>query len=87
MDGQTEKMNQTLEQYLRIYCNYEEDNWANFLSLAEFSYNNSHQPSINCSPFSRTTAITPSSRSTSEILFPHPQLKYLPTRYILYMNV
>ena len=41
-DGQTEKMNQTLEQYLRIYCNYEQDNWANLLSLAEFSYNNSH---------------------------------------------
>jgi hypothetical protein len=50
-DGQTEKMNQTLEQYLRIYCNYEQDNWANLLSLAEFAYNNSHQPSIDCSPF------------------------------------
>ena len=50
-DGQTEKMNQTLEQYLRIYCNYEQDNWANLLSLAEFSYNNSYQPSIDCSPF------------------------------------
>ena len=50
-DGQTERMNQTLEQYLRIYCNYEQDDWANLLSLAEFAYNNSHQPSIDCSPF------------------------------------
>ena len=25
-DGQTEHMNQTLEQYLRIYCNYQQDN-------------------------------------------------------------
>ena len=25
-DGQTERMNQTIEQYLRIYCNYQQDN-------------------------------------------------------------
>ena len=50
-DGQTEKMNQTLEQYLGIYCNYEQGNWANLLSLAELAYNNSHQPTTDCSPF------------------------------------
>jgi hypothetical protein len=33
-------MNQTLEQYLRIYCNYQQDNWSELLPLAEFSYNN-----------------------------------------------
>jgi hypothetical protein len=27
-DGQTECANQTLEQYLRIYCNYQQSNWA-----------------------------------------------------------
>src|SRR3979490_2416071 len=26
-DGQTECINQTLEQYLRIYYNYQQDNW------------------------------------------------------------
>jgi len=50
-DGQTERMNRTIEQYLRIYCNYQQDNWANLLSLTEFAYNNAHQPTINCSPF------------------------------------
>ena len=50
-DGQTERMNQTIEQYLRIYCNYQQDNWTKLLSLAEFAYNNSYQPSIQCSPF------------------------------------
>ena len=49
--GQTECMNQPLEQYLRIYCNYEQDDWFNLLALAEFTYNNSHQSTINCSPF------------------------------------
>jgi len=27
-DGQTEQTNQTLEQYLRVYCNYQQDNWS-----------------------------------------------------------
>jgi hypothetical protein len=44
-------MNQTVEQYLRIYCNYQQDDWSQHLSLAEFSYNNAQQASIGCSPF------------------------------------
>src|SRR5271169_251779 len=44
-------MNQTVEQYLRIYCNYHQDNWSELLSLAEFSYNNAQHASIGCSPF------------------------------------
>src|SRR5437016_3137791 len=40
-DGQTERVNQTLEQYLRQYCNYEQDNWCDLLPLAEYAYNNS----------------------------------------------
>ena len=50
-DGQTERMNQTVEQYLRIYCNYHQDDWSELLSLAEFSYNNAQHASIGCSPF------------------------------------
>ena len=41
-DGQTERANQTLEQYLWMYCNYQQDNWLNLLPLAEFAYNNAH---------------------------------------------
>ena len=29
-----------LEQYLRIYYNYPQDNWSELLPLAKFSYNN-----------------------------------------------
>ena len=39
-NGQTERMNQTLEQYLRVYSNYQQDNWSDLLPLAEFAYNN-----------------------------------------------
>ena len=34
-DGQTEHTNQTLEQYIRVYCNYQQDNWFTLLPLAE----------------------------------------------------
>src|SRR5436853_4508670 len=50
-DGQTERVNQTLEQYLRKYCNYEQDNWCDLLPLAEYAYNNSATTATNMSPF------------------------------------
>ena len=28
-----------LEQYLRVYCNYQQDNWSELLPLAKFAYN------------------------------------------------
>ena len=49
--GQTEKVNQSLEQYLRQYCNYEQDNWYDLLSLAEYAYNNSATKATQMSPF------------------------------------
>src|SRR5258708_5265448 len=39
-DGQTERLNQVLEQYLQAYTNYQQDDWSSLLPLAEFAYNN-----------------------------------------------
>ena len=39
-DGQTERTNQELEQYLRIYVNHRQNNWAEWLATAEFAFNN-----------------------------------------------
>ena len=50
-DGQTERVNQTLEQYLRHYCTYQQDNWASLLPLAEFAYNNAPNATTGISPF------------------------------------
>jgi len=50
-DGQTEQQNQTMEQYLRAFCNYEQDNWVELLPLAEFAYNNSFHHSTKMTPF------------------------------------
>ncbi|SOV09593.1 uncharacterized protein UDID_19021 [Ustilago sp. UG-2017a] len=50
-DGQTERVNQVVEQYLRMYCNYEQDDWAGLLDTAAFVYNNTVHNSIGVSPF------------------------------------
>jgi hypothetical protein len=50
-DGQTEWMNQELEQYLRIYVNYQQDDCLEWLSLVEFAYNNQEHSATKCSPF------------------------------------
>ena len=50
-DGQTERQNQTLEHYLRVYCSEKQDDWAELLSIAEFAYRQSNHSTIGCSPF------------------------------------
>ena len=50
-DGQTERMNSVLEQYLRMYVDYQQTDWASLLPLAEFSYNNSKHSATSLSPF------------------------------------
>ena len=50
-DGQTERVNQVLEQYLRIFCDHQQDNLLDILPLAEFAYNNAQHSSTRMSPF------------------------------------
>jgi len=50
-DGQTECTNQTLEQYIWVYCNYQQDNWSSLLPLAEFAYNNTPSATTGVTPF------------------------------------
>ena len=48
---QTEHINQTLEQYLYVYCNYQQDNWSKLLPLVEFAYNNAPSATTSISLF------------------------------------
>ena len=57
---QTEHMNQTLEQYLWVYCNYQQDNWSNLLSITEFAYNNAPNATTGISPFFANKGYHPS---------------------------
>ena len=38
-DGETERVNQELEQYLHVFCNFQVDNWADLLPFMEFAHN------------------------------------------------
>ncbi|OJT06055.1 Transposon Tf2-12 polyprotein [Trametes pubescens] len=50
-DGLTERTNQTLETYLRAYVFYQQDDWADYLPLAEFAFNNHASDSTKQAPF------------------------------------
>ena len=50
-DGQTEWVNQELEQYLRLFTSERQDDWADLLSMAEFQYNNHIHFSTQQTPF------------------------------------
>ena len=39
-DGQTERTNQKLKQYLRMYINHRQSNWSEWLVTTEFTFNN-----------------------------------------------
>ena len=72
-DGQTERLNQTLEQYLRHYVNYAQNNWAALLPVAQFAYNATPQEGLGTSPFKANygyepkTSLTPrQAKKTSE---------------------
>lgn len=61
-DSQTECTNQTLEQFLRIYCNYQQSNWAQLLPLAEFTYNNTFSATTGVSLFLANKGYHPKSQ-------------------------
>jgi transposase InsO family protein len=50
-DGQTERVNQILEDMLRSCALSHGPKWEDSLPYAEFSYNNSYQASLKMSPF------------------------------------
>jgi len=45
-DGQTEWVNQELEQYLRLFTNQRQDDWVGLLPFTEFQYNNQVHSSL-----------------------------------------
>jgi len=50
-DGQTERLNQTIEAYLRAFVTRAQNDWVALLPMAEFAYNNSVTIGNGMSPF------------------------------------
>jgi len=40
IDGQTKRVNQELEQYLRVFIDHQQEQWLDWLGTAKFAYNN-----------------------------------------------
>jgi len=51
MDRQIERVNQELEQYLRVFTNHRQEQWPDWLRTAEFAYNSKIYLATKVSPF------------------------------------
>ena len=58
-DGQTERVNQELEQFLWLFINQRQDNWDDLLLFAEFQYNNHIHSTTQNVPFLLDTGRIP----------------------------
>ena len=59
MDGQFKHVNQSVEQYLQIYGNEEQNDWVNLLPLAQFIHNSWMNKSTGVTPFKLLIGHTP----------------------------
>ena len=71
-DGQTERITQGIKSYLRSYCNYEQNDWASMLAMAEYANNNSKHSSTKISPFYANYGFEPRTTWPTEIQFRNP---------------
>jgi len=58
-DEQTERMNQELEQYLRMFIDHRQVQWPEWLGMAEFIYNNKAHSGTKVSPFKANNSQSP----------------------------
>lgn len=74
-DGQTERVNQTVEAYVRAFCCYEQNDWSQMLPMAEFAYNNSVTSATGMSPFYANYGYHPSTNWPVEAEVRNPASK------------
>src|SRR5258707_7766949 len=66
-DGQMERVNQEIEAYLQVFVSHRQDDWADWLPLVEFAYNNKVHVATRWTPFELNVG-------------QHPRLGVEPTR-------
>ena len=71
-DGQTERMNQLIEAHLGAYCNFEQNDWAEMLPMAEYAYNNPKHSATKITPFYANYGYEPRSSWPTEVQFRNP---------------
>ena len=73
-NGQTERQNSTMEQYLRAFVSFEQNDWVQWLPVAEFACNNIWNSTIDRSPFEAMAGYSPR-MSWDEDINPRRQAK------------
>jgi len=69
-DGQTEIANQWLEQYLRAYVDYLQEDWAQYIASAEFCANDIKSATTGISPFFAEKGYHPSVGIQDDVAIP-----------------
>ena len=67
-DGQTERVNQVLEQYLRTFCAWDQKDWLELLPYAEFCYNNRVHSATKVTPFYANLGYNPIDNYPAEVV-------------------
>ena len=58
-DRQTKRINQELEQYLRMFVDHRQEQWPEWLGMAEFTYNNKKRTVTQILPFEANYGLRP----------------------------
>src|SRR6266702_1857474 len=58
-DGQSERANQWVEQYLQMFINHQQDNWADLLPLAQYTHNSWPSATTKKTPYELILGYTP----------------------------
>jgi len=58
-DGESERTNQTLEQYLQVFCRIQQNNWHTWLPLAQYTKNSWLSPTTKKTPYNLLIGYTP----------------------------
>ena len=74
-DGQTERLNQTIEAYLCLFTNHEQNDWVSLLPIAEFAYNNSVTTGTGLSPFYANYGFNPNATNPAAVNILNPASK------------
>jgi hypothetical protein len=63
-DGQSERTNQTLETYLRIFCNEQQNDWAKWVPLAQYAINMRASQTTKIPPYEALIGVIPKAHIT-----------------------
>jgi len=74
-DGQTERLDQTIEAYLRSFTNHEQNDWVSLLPMAEFPYKNSVTAGTGLSPFYANYGFNPNATNPAAVNILNPASK------------